>query len=127
MGGIGSGRKKKPGRVLRDAIEEINIEEILSNLQDWAKGKPVICPNCGKDTLACTADTVALQSAIELLNRKLGKPIQKSISLSASIQLSGDDCDELAERFGIAKLWELKNKGLLPEGDIVDAEYKEVV
>ena len=73
----GAGRKKKVSTQLRDAIDNINVEEIIKNLQDWAKGKEIVCPSCDKPTGAYTADTVALQSAIELLNRRLGKPIQK--------------------------------------------------
>ena len=97
MGGIGSGRKKKVARQVRDAIDEIDVEGIISNLHEWAKGKRVICPYCEMDTLCYTADTVALQSAIELLNRKLGKPVQKNIDIVANIQFSGDDIDRLIE------------------------------
>lgn len=99
MGGIGSGRKKKPGRTLRDAIEGINLEEIIGNLKEWAKGKQVICPSCGVPTGLYTADTVALASAIELLNRRLGKPMQQvKVDITETIQLDGDQIDLLVER-----------------------------
>jgi hypothetical protein len=99
MGGTGSGRKRKPGTLLRDAIEGIDIEGIINSLTSWAKGKEITCPHCNEPTGAYTADTVALQSAIELLNRKLGKPVQKNIDIVANIQLTGDDIDRLVELY----------------------------
>jgi len=122
MGGIGSGRKKLPKRLFKDAIQNIDDNEIIESLMAWAKGKEVVCPHCEKGTGAYTADTVALQSAIELLNRKRGKvPQQVQVDITEKIQLSGDQCDALIERFKLAQ------RALLNEGDIVDAEYKEVV
>lgn len=112
----GAGRKKVPSTIMRDAIDTIDVPSCIKRLEEWAKGKEVICPHCGCDTGARTADTVALQSIIELLNRKLGKPVQKSISLTANIQLSGDDVDELIERYHIA------TSALLPEGGIIEYE-----
>jgi len=116
---VGAGRKKAPSRQFKDAIQDINVSEIVQSLTEWAKGKSVICPKCGEDTLCYTADTVALQSAIELLNRSLGKSVQKSISLTANIQLTGDDCDELFERYQIA------NRALLGTGEILDTVSEE--
>jgi hypothetical protein len=119
MGGIGSGRKKKPGRQLRDAIQDINIEQIIHNLQEWSKGKQVICPHCNEPTGLYTADTVALQSAIELLNRRLGKPVQSvSLDVTQTIQLSADQIDLLIERFQIA------NRALLPK--VIEGEVRTI-
>ena len=96
MGGIGSGRKKAPGTQLRDAIEEINIPKIVKNLEKWSQGKEVICPRCTERTGVYVPDTVALQSAIELLNRRLGKPVQRQeIDITTTIQLNADQIDQV--------------------------------
>ena len=129
MGGIGSGPKKKVSRQLKDAIDDINVEEILSNLQQWAKGKSVICPFCNRDTGAYTADTVALQSAIELLNRRLGKPLQKQeLSITETIQLSADQIDMVLKNHlpQIVELYKTEITGLLNEGKYIEGECKEV-
>ena len=116
---IGAGRKKTPTTQLRDAIDAINVPEIVEHLRDWSRGKEVICPFCNKNTGAYTADTVALQSAIELLNRRLGKvPQQVQLDVTETIQLSADQIDLLVERYQIAQ------RALLPA---IDVEYKEVV
>jgi len=96
MGGIGSGRTKAPGTQLRDAIEEINIPKIVKNLEKWSQGKEVICPKCLEHTGVYVPDTVALQSAIELLNRRLGKPVQRQeIDITTTIQLNADQIDQV--------------------------------
>ena len=96
MGGTGSGRKKAPGTELKDAIEGINIPKIVKNLEKWSAGHKVICPHCEKDTLVTVPDTVALQSAIELLNRRLGKPVQRQeIDITTTIQLNADQIDNV--------------------------------
>ncbi|MCJ7458354.1 MAG: hypothetical protein MUP17_05125 [candidate division Zixibacteria bacterium] len=120
MGGPGSGRKKLVKRQIRDAIQEINLEEIFGNLKEWAKGKPVICPYCQKDTGASTADTVALASAIELLNRRLGKPMQQvKVDITETIQLTADQIDLLLERYRIAQ------RASLPAmTDVIEGEVK---
>lgn len=112
----GAGRKKEPSRQLRDAIENINVEEIVASLKVWSKGKEIVCPHCLKRTECFIPDTVALQSAIELLNRRLGKvPQSVQVDITETIQLSADQIDLLIERYKIA------NQALLIEG-----EYKEV-
>ena len=121
MGGIGSGRKKLPKRLFKDAIQNIDDSEIIESLRVWARGKQVICPSCGTPTGAYTADTVALQAAIELLNRKRGKvPQQVQLDITEKIQLTADQVDMLIERYRIAQL------ALLQQGEVIDAEYKEV-
>ena len=93
--------------------------EIVNNLKQWAKGKEVVCPHCGERTGAYTADTVALQSAIELLNRRLGKvPQSVQLDVTQTIQLTADQIDMLIERYQIA------SRALLPEA--IEGEYKEV-
>jgi len=119
MGGIGSGRKKLPKRLYKDAIQDINVEEIIGNLRDWAKGKQVVCPHCNRPTGAYTADTVALQSAIELLNRRLGKvPQQVQLDITEKVQLTADQVDLLIERYRIASQAQLS--------PVIEGEYKEV-
>jgi len=96
MGGIGSGRKKAPGTELRDSIEAINIPKIVKNLEKWSQGHEVICPRCTERTGIYVPDTVALQSAIELLNRRLGKPVQKQeVDITHNIQLNADQIDQV--------------------------------
>jgi len=127
MGGIGSGRKKKPGRALRDAIEAINVEEIVNNLREWAKGKEIVCPHCNQRTGAFTADTVALQSAIELLNRRLGKPIQRhEVDITETIQLNADQIDTVMRNHlpQIVEMYRPEITALLPEA--IEGEYKEI-
>ena len=96
MGGVGSGPRKKPSTQLKDAIAEINIPKIVRNLEKWSQGKEVICPHCQECTGVYVPDTVALQSAIELLNRRLGKPVQKTeLDVTHNIQLNADQLDSL--------------------------------
>ena len=105
MGGKGSGRLKTPSTQLKDAIGEINIPKIVKNLEKWSEGKQVICPECLKPTGVYVPDTVALQSAIELLNRRLGKvPQSVQVDITENIVLSGDQIDLLIERYKIATM-----------------------
>jgi len=117
----GAGRKKEPGTQLRDAIGTVNIPKIVKNLERWSEGKEVICPHCLEKTGVYVPDTVALQSAIELLNRRLGKvPQQVQVDITEKIQLTGDQVDALIERYKLAQ------RALLNEGDIIEGEAKEV-
>ena len=98
-----SGKKKLPGTQLRDAIAEVNIPKIVKNLEQWSKGKEVVCPRCDKRTGVYVPDTIALQSALELLNRRLGKvPQSVQLDITESIQLNADQVDLLIERYQIA-------------------------
>ena len=113
----GAGRRKTPSRQFKDAIANINVAEIVANLKDWARGKPVYCPYCDKDTGVYTADTVALQSAIELLNRRLGKvPQSVQLDITETIQLTADQIDLIVERYQIAQ------RALL--GEVIEGEVK---
>ena len=119
MGGPGSGRKKEPKRAVRDAIEAIDAERIIKDLQTWAKGKEVTCPHCGEKTGAYTADTVALQSGLELLNRKLGKvPTNVQLDITQTIQLNADQIDSVIRKHlpQIVEMYAPEIRGLLPEG-----------
>ena len=96
MGGTGSGRKKTPGTELKDAIEGINIPKIVKNLEKWSTGHEVTCPHCLKLTGIYIPDTVSLQAAVELLNRRLGKPVQRQeIDITQTIQLNADQLDNV--------------------------------
>ena len=100
----GAGRKKGLKRSFQDAIDGIKVDDLVKSLEHWAKGKEVICPHCNERTGCYTADTVALQSAIELLNRRLGKPAQQiKVDITETIQLSADQIDLLLERYQIAQ------------------------
>ena len=117
MGGVGSGPRFKPGRQLKDAIAEVNIPKIVKNLEKWSQGKEVICPHCFKDTNVYVPDTIALQSALELLNRRLGKvPQSVQLDITESIQLNADQVDLLIERYQIAQ------RALLPAGEVIEGE-----
>jgi len=123
MGGVGSGPKKKAARQLRDSIGEVNLDKIVKNMERWSEGKEVVCPKCLEHTGVYVPDTIALQSALELVNRKLGRvPQQVQVDSTETIQLSADQIDLLVERYGIA------NKALLPVGDsaIIEGEYETV-
>ena len=118
MGGPGSGPRKKPGTELKDAIGEVNLPKIVKNLERWSQGKEVVCPHCNERTGVYVPDTVALQSAIELLNRRLGKvPQSVQLDITETIQLTADQIDMLIERYQIA------SRALLP---VIEGEYKEV-
>ena len=96
MGGPGSGRPYEPKRQLKDAIEAINIPKIVKNLEKWSQGHEVTCPHCQERTGVYVPDTVALQSAVELLNRRLGKPVQRQeIDVTTTIQLNADQLDNV--------------------------------
>ena len=117
----GAGRKKEPSSQLRDAIQEVNLPKIVKNLERWSEGKEVVCPHCTERTGVYVPDTVALQSAIELLNRRLGKvPQQVQLDITEKIQLTADQCDALIERYRIAQL------ALLQQGEVIEGEYSEV-
>ena len=125
----GAGRKKKPSTQLRDSIEAINIPKIVKNLEKWSEGKPVICPKCQEHTGIWVPDTVALQSAIELLNRRLGKPAQKhEIDITTTIQLNADQIDQVIKNH-LPQIVELYRQEIMlltqGEGDIIDVEVIE--
>ena len=116
MGGTGSGRKKLPKRLFKDAIQNIDDSEIIESLQTWARGKEVVCPRCNQPTGAYTADTVALQSAIELLNRKRGKvPQSVQLDITETIQLDADQIDQVLRNNlpQIVELYRTEIAGLL--------------
>jgi len=127
----GAGRKKTPSTQLRDSIEAINIPKIVKNLEKWSQGKEVICPKCLEHTGVYVPDTVALQSAIELLNRRLGKPAQKhEIDITTTIQLNADQIDtvlrnhlpQVVEMYQVEILEILSQRKLLSQGkyDIIE-------
>ena len=124
----GAGRKKTPSRQLRDAIDNINVEEIVHNLKQWAKGKEVVCPHCNERTGCYTADTVALQSAIELLNRRLGKvPQSVQLGVTEMIQLDADQADKIwleavSKNRVLARAWEIAQREQL--GPIIEGEAR---
>ena len=130
MGGTGSGRKKLPKRLFKDAIERIDDTEIIDSLMTWARGKEVVCPHCNESTGCYTADTVALQSALELLNRKRGKvPQSVQLDITEKIQLSADQVDLIIEKHlpGLVSLISERYKVNIPLlGDIIEGECKEV-
>lgn len=120
MGGKGSGRPKEPKRLAREALDSVDIDKLLRKLDKWADGKPVICPHCLKNTGAYIPDTVSLQSALELLNRTLGKvPQSVQLDITETIQLDADQVMKLIERYQIA------TRAMLPEvieGEVIDVQ-----
>jgi hypothetical protein len=100
----GAGRKKAISTSFREAIDTIDIPRIVQKLKEWTEGKEVVCPHCGENTGCSIPDTVSLQSAIELLNRRLGKvPQQVQVDVTQTIQLSADQVDLLLLRYQIAQ------------------------
>ena len=119
MGGTGSGRKKTPGTELKDAIASINIPKIVKNLEKWSTGHEVTCPHCQERTGVYVPDTVALQSAVELLNRRLGKPVQRQeIDITQTIQLNADQLDNVLRNHlpQVVEMYRTEIAGLLGEG-----------
>ena len=120
MGGKGSGRPKEPRRLVKDALDSVDIDKLLKKLGKWADGKPVICPHCLKNTGACIPDQVSLQSVLELLNRTMGKvPQSVQLDVTETIQLDADQVMKLIERYQIA------TRAMLTEGDIIEGEVIE--
>ena len=126
----GAGRKKTPSKTLTDAIDNLDIEGIFKRLEDWSKGQEVVCPHCMEKTGRFTADTVALQSAIELLNRRLGKvPQSVNVDITERIQLDADQIagvisknlygflDYLAMNHPVELAQYVEERKLLPGGD----------
>ena len=116
MGGVGSGPKRKPGTELRDAIGEVNLTKIIKNLEKWSEGKEVICPKCLERTGVYVPDTIALQSAIELVNRRLGKvPQSVQLDITETIQLNADQIDQVLRNNlpQIVELYRTEIAGLL--------------
>ena len=130
----GAGRKPTPSTQLKDAIEGINIPKIVKNLEKWSAGHEVICPHCQEHTGIYVPDTVALQSGIELMNRRLGKPVTKAeVSITEHIILTADQIDNvlrnhlpqvvqmyLQEILGI-----LEETKQLPVGPVVEGEWQD--
>ena len=119
MGGVGSGPRFKPGTQLKDAIAKVNIPKIVKNLEKWSNGKEVICPRCDKGTGVYVPDTIALQSALELLNRRLGKvPQSVQIDITETIQLNADQIDSVLRNHlpQIVEIYRAEIAGLLTEG-----------
>ena len=131
MGGVGSGPRFKPGRQLKDAIADVNIPKIVKNLEQWSKGKEVMCPHCLKKTGVHVPDTIALQSALELLNRRLGKvPQSVQVDITETIQLNADQIDNVLRNHlpQIVEIYRTEIAGLLTQGekcDIIEGEVKE--
>ena len=97
----GAGRPKTAKTLLKEQKSQIDVDAMFRLLNRWAKGTKVICPHCMQDTGKRTGDAVALESVKELLNRSLGKSVQKSIDITASIELSADQIDMILERYQI--------------------------
>ena len=119
MGGPGSGRPYEPKRQLKDAIEAINIPKIVKNLEKWSTGHEVTCPKCLERTGVYVPDTVALQSAVELLNRRLGKPVQRQeLDITSHVQFNADQLDMILENHlpQIVDRYRVQIAGLLGEG-----------
>jgi len=98
---VGAGRKKTPSTQLSEALSNLDgdIPSLFDKLKQWAEGTSVICPYCKKDTGIHTADNVALQAAIEIINRRLGKPKQVSeVDVTERIELTADQCAALLLR-----------------------------
>ena len=128
MGGVGSGRKKKPGTELKDAIGTVNIPKIVKNLEKWSEGKEVICPKCLERTGIYVPDTIALQSALELLNRRLGKvPQSVQLDITQTIQLNADQIDSVIRKHlpQIVEIYGADIRGLLAEP--IKARYDEEI
>jgi hypothetical protein len=112
----GAGRRPTPSTQLKDAIEAINIPEIVKRLEKWSKGTEVVCPHCLEKTGITVPDTVALQSAVELLNRRLGKPVQRQeIDITQTIQLNADQIDQVIKNHlpQIVEIYRTEIAGLL--------------
>ena len=116
MGGPGSGRPFEPKRLRKDAISKVDIDKIFKNLEKWSGGKEVICPKCLERTGVYVPDTIALQSAIELLNRRLGKvPQSVQLDITETIQLNADQIDQVLRNNlpQIVELYRTEIAGLL--------------
>ena len=119
----GAGRKPTPSTQLKDAIASINIPKIVKNLEKWSTGHEVTCPHCQERTGVYVPDTVALQSAVELLNRRLGKPVQRQeIDITQTIQLNADQLDNVLRNHlpQVVEMYRTEIAGLLGEGRGVD-------
>ena len=126
MGGPGSGRPFEPKRQLKDAIAGVNIPKIVKNLEKWSQGKEVICPRCMERTGVYVPDTVALQSALELLNRRLGKvPQSVQIDITETIKLNADQVDTILTRIlASPEALEFFRIKQLAQGEVIEGEYE---
>ena len=120
MGGVGSGPRKKIKGQIRDAIDNVDVDGLFEKLNEWATGTEVMCPHCLKMTGRYTADTVALQSAIELLNRRLGKvPQSVQLDVTERIVLNADQIDRVMKNHlpQIIEIYKPEITALLPEAN----------
>lgn len=122
----GAGRKPVPSTQLKDAIAEVNIPKIVKNLEQWSKGKEVICPHCLEKTGVYVPDTIALQSALELLNRRLGKvPQSVQLDITETIQLNADQVDTILTRIlSSPEALEFYRVKQLTQGEVIEGEYE---
>ena len=113
-GGVrpGAGRKRSLRLEWRDAIDNIDVAGLVKKLEEYAEGKPVICSVCGNEC-GRLPDTLAIQAAIELLNRRLGKPVQKTeLDITERIVLTSVQIEKIMQRYQLAQ------RLMLPAGKV---------
>ena len=104
-GGVrpGAGRKRSLRLEWRDAIDNIDVAGLVKKLEEYAEGKPVICSVCGNEC-GRLPDTLAIQAAIELLNRRLGKPTQRTeLDITERIVLTSVQIEKIMQRYQLAQ------------------------
>lgn len=109
-----SGRKKLPGKVLQDRLEQLDgdIPSIIDVLLDEALGKPIICQFCGEETGKKQIDREAGKKLIEM---RLGKDRQVTeIDLLARTELTSGQAIKLYRQIqGYADQYALEQPGPL--------------
>ena len=114
-----SGRRKTPSTQLKEALSGLDktIPELFAKLNQWTDGSSVICPHCKRDTGVKVPDNVALQAAIELINRRLGKPKQvQEIDITERIELTADEAARILLKAQEARQSIEGEYRMLPEG-----------
>ena len=101
MGGPGSGPRKLPSTILKEAISNLegDIPGIIEELKKLACGKPVKC-ECGREVGLKQIDR---EAAIYLIDRVLGKPAQRTeVDITERIVLSSVQIEKIMQRYQLA-------------------------
>ena len=106
--------KHLKARSIKTALEHLegDIPGIIEELKKLAYGKPVLCPECGREVGLKQIDR---EAAIYLIDRVLGKPAQRTeIDVTERIVLTSVQIEKIIQRYQLAQ------RLMLPAGEVSD-------
>ncbi len=127
---------KYKARSLQELEQDIASKAVVFVAELEKYIKPFPCPHCGN-----TIKVVDKEVAMYMVDRALGKPKQKhEVDVAETIQLTADQIDRIleshiwsfmtliAERHlgAFVAKYQLAIRGLLPQGEVLEGEVKEL-